>query len=92
MPLRCGERNVGKNISLLEREGRKHTQAVAIALSHLRKCTRNPRLKRKYAKPVVVRGLKKCVINTMMKSGFGNSKTARKAMSRALKMCKRKLM
>jgi len=92
MPLKCGERNIGKNISLLEREGYPHRQAVAIALSHLRKCTRSPRIKRKYTKPKYIRGMKKCVINAMVRSTFNNPKAARKAISRALKTCKRKLM
>lgn len=32
MPLKKGKKNVGKNIEMLEKEGKPHKQAVAIAL------------------------------------------------------------
>jgi len=84
MPLRCGKQYIGKNIGELMRSGRKHKQAVAIALSHDRKC-RNPNTRN-------TRGMKKCIINVMSRTMFSNPKTARKAISRALKTCKRKLL
>ena len=37
MPLKCGKKNIGKNISTLLKEGRGKKQAIAIALSKSRK-------------------------------------------------------
>lgn len=84
MPLKCGKKYVGKNIGELQRAGYPHKQSVAIALSHQRRCS-NPNTRN-------VRGMKKCVINQMSKAMFSNPKTARKAISRALKTCKRKFI
>jgi hypothetical protein len=80
MPLLCGKHNIGKNIRELMRTGRKHRQAVAIALSHSRRCG-NPHNKR-------VRGLKKCVINALVRAKWTSSASGRKALSRALKKCR----
>ena len=37
MPLKYGKENIGKNISMLMKEGRSRKQSVAIALSQSRK-------------------------------------------------------
>jgi hypothetical protein len=37
MPLKYGKKNIGKNISMLMKEGRGRKQSVAIALSQSRK-------------------------------------------------------
>jgi hypothetical protein len=84
MPLKCGKQNIGKNIGELRRSGRPQKQAVAIALSFSRRCA-NPNTRG-------TRGMKKCVINQMSHAMFDDPKTARKAISRALKTCKRKLL
>jgi hypothetical protein len=33
MPLKKGKKNIGKNIETLQKEGKPHSQAVAIAIS-----------------------------------------------------------
>jgi hypothetical protein len=33
MPLKKGKKNIGKNISTLEKEGKSHEQAIAIAIN-----------------------------------------------------------
>lgn len=33
MPLKSGKKNIGKNIEKLEKEGKDHEQAIAIALN-----------------------------------------------------------
>jgi len=81
MPLRCGKKNVGWNIRELIHSGRKRKQAIAIALSHSRRCG-NPHNKS-------VRGMKQCIIKAMVRAKFDNSKTARGALSRALKKCRK---
>ena len=80
MPLKCGKDNIGKNIKELRHAGYPQRQAIAIAMSHSRKC-RNPHNKR-------VRGLKKCIITAMLNSQFTDPKMARGALSRALKKCR----
>lgn len=37
MPLKKGKKNIGKNIKKLEKEGKPHKQAIAIALSVAKK-------------------------------------------------------
>lgn len=37
MPLKYGKKNIGKNISMLMKEGRSRKQSIAIALSQSRK-------------------------------------------------------
>ena len=78
----CGKQNIGKNIRELMQTGRKHRQALAIALSHARRCG-NPHNKR-------IRGMKTCVINAMVRAKFTNSETGRGALNRALKKCGQK--
>jgi len=84
VPLRCGKDNIGKNIRVLRHEGYPQRQAIAIAMSHSRKCE-NPYTRN-------VRGMKKCVINVMAHAVFSDPKTARKSLNRALKTCKSKVM
>ena len=79
MPLKCGKKNIGWNIRELMRSGRPHKQAVAISLSHSRRCV-NPHNKR-------VRGLKQCILTAMLNSRFTDPKAARGALNRALKKC-----
>jgi hypothetical protein len=43
MPLKYGKKNIGKNISMLRREGKSRKQSIAIALSQSRR--RKPRKK-----------------------------------------------
>lgn len=81
MPLKCGKKNIGRNISMLVHEGRPQRQAVAIAMNFSRTC-RNPHNKR-------MRGLKQCIITTMLKSRFTDPKAARKSLVRALKKCRK---
>lgn len=75
MPLKCGKNNVGKNIRELRHVGYPQKQAVAIALSHSRKC-----IKRVY-------GIKKCVIRAMMRARFRDRATGQMAMRSAIKRC-----
>jgi len=79
MPLRCGKKNVGKNIRELRYVGYPQRQAVAIALSHARRCgNRNTRR---------VYGLKKCLIHSMVHAKLTDTKSARKSLTRSLKKC-----
>lgn len=79
MPLRCGKKNIGKNIRELRRAGHPQRQSVAIALSHSRRCG-NPNLKH-------IRGIKKCVIRAMVRARFSDRRTGQKVMGRAIKTC-----
>jgi hypothetical protein len=80
MPLKCGKENIGKNIRMLRHEGRKQSQAVAIAMSFSRRCS-NSNTRH-------VRGIKACIINKIARSKIHTSKQARKVFSNAVKMCK----
>lgn len=37
MPLKPGKKNIGRNIAMLEKEGKKHEQAIAIALEEAKR-------------------------------------------------------
>ena len=91
MPLLCGKNNVGKNIRELISSGRNQKQAVAIALSHLRRCTSGKvswKTGRNKNRPK--RGFKTCVVNLMVKSRFRTPNAGRKTFSNAVRTCKEK--
>ena len=88
MPLFCGQKNVGRNIKELMRSGkRSHKQAVAIALSHQRKCEgKNPHYSRPSNK--TKRGFKKCVINMLIRTRVRKNMCLYKCLNEAIKKCK----
>ena len=64
MPLKCGKKNVGRNISELQRSGYPRRQSIAIALSNQRKCEgKDPRYRRPVNKTKC--GFKKCVLGKL---------------------------
>jgi hypothetical protein len=87
MPLRCGKKNVGRNIGELRRAGYPQKQAVAIALSNQRKCEgKNPKYRRPHNKST--RGFKKCVLGKLNRMKIASPKGMRKAFAQAVKKCK----
>lgn len=91
MPLRCGKQQVGNNIRKLRREGYPQRQAVAIALSHERRCKSGKvNWKSGRSKNRPTRGFKKCVVNTVNRAKFTTPKSARRVFSAALKKCRKR--
>ncbi len=87
MPLKCGKKNVGRNISELQRSGYPRRQSIAIALSNQRKCEgKDPRYRRPANK--TKRGFKKCVLGKLNHTRIGSPKMMRTAFAQAVKKCK----
>jgi hypothetical protein len=75
MPLRCGKKNVGRNIGELRRSGYPQRQAVAIAMSHMRRCASGKISRRTgRSKNRPMKGFRKCVISMLVKH-FSANKT-----------------
>jgi hypothetical protein len=90
MPLFCGERNIGRNIRELMRSGRRHKQAVAIALNHQRKCEGKPpyRGKKKGKSNKPKRGFKKCVIDMLVHTRVRKNLCLYRCLNEAIKKCR----
>ena len=82
--------NVGRNIRTLMRDGYPHKQAVAIALSHQRKCLGQPpyRGNKRIRKNSVKRGFKKCVLETLMHTRVRKTMCLRKCLTEAIRKCR----
>ena len=90
MPLRCGKKSVGRNIGELRRSGYPQRQAVAIALSHQRRCASGKisrRTGRSKSRPM--KGFKKCVLGAISRA-IMTPRGARKAFSKAVSVCQKK--
>ena len=91
MPLKCGKQNVGRNIAELMRTGRPQKQAVAIALSHVRRCASGKISRRTgRSKNRPMRGFKKCVMSCISRAKADTPVSVRKSFMSAVKKCKKK--